>query len=775
MIIQKFKVWLIGLLAFLLALIPGVGLLGQKATAATNVPSYFFNTNVGLYPQKPSNWPYQNTGSAHGSAQTAYAPYLFVAGGTTDNGVTPTLAFFRYNEANNTWSQLANLPSQLQTTGKLLLAADVYGKYVWAFANNQLWKWTDNGGQGTWSQMALPDSNVRDTDYTVLAVAIGINGNNTYSLLFFGGGSGSLLSTWAYNTLTNSGWQAGPSLPFVNRGMAWMPAPGQPNQLFWQGADSTGDVYKLDQTSISKADSFGQPVSEGYMFGYANGISYVGGNINYQPQVGTILYLSKTNGYTTPINMGPYIKNTDGSYSPYLLYQSWGWMSAGWYGDTLFYVGDFLSANVSVIYADAQAPIINNVSISGNPSIITSQTVQLLVSATDNKKIQKFQVSNDGFQTVQEFTVNQASVNNFLINWNVTPGGGGKTISVRAVDMAGNISDGRSISVYYNYNTTAPTSSLLLNNGATQTQTSSIDVKVSAVSPQTPTNQLSMVVSMDGVNFYTVSGSSSNPTFSSVSNPSKYYANTFMPNFTIPLSGTLPGGDSTPGNKYVYVIVADQNENATILSQSINYNPPGNTQQPTTNQTQLTPTTTGSGPFSNGDVTSINGTPTLISTSNSIRLDVSNVTNATEYRISTDGGITTSGWQPVANGAINTGVTFQAEGIQTLYVQLSNSSTQSQWYSYPVLVDHTAPQVTLQTESGASATSAGAAINLFIDATDNVSGLPLYYSTNKGPYAPLPSDGIVPVTVSSGRNTFTVTVKDTAGNATTKTIHIDGL
>jgi hypothetical protein len=117
-------------------------------------------------------------------------------------------------------------------------------------------------------------------------------------------------------------------------------------------------------------------------------------------------------------------------------------------------------------------PPTGTISINSGAGYTNSTSVTLTLSASDNNGISKMQFSNDGvsWSSEEDYATSKS--------WTLTAGGGTKTVYVQYKDNAGHWSV--SISDTIILETTPPTGTILINNGAEYTDSTSVTLTLSA-------------------------------------------------------------------------------------------------------------------------------------------------------------------------------------------------------------------------------------------------------------------------------------------------------
>lgn len=326
--------------------------------------------------------------------------------------------------------------------------------------------------------------------------------------------------------------------------------------------------------------------------------------------------------------------------------------------------------------------------------------------------------------------------------WQIPVGQGTKTIYLKIKDNAGNISNLISTTIYLKDDVTAPTISIVINNGADTIDSTTSTLTLSAVDDNTPPDQLKQRFSNDG------------STWSGWENLS------FTKTWTL-----ASGGD---GQRVVYYQVKDavgniQTTGDTIILSTAASAP--DSDAPTT-------------PSSVGTV-SINGVSYQVSNSSQVMLRVNSPQNVAKARYSFD-GITFSPWETVIvstdiNGAyFAKDLTFSpGDGYRAIYLQFANSyGKESNVVVNRYVLDQSPPDFTVSATDGRTATTTSS-VQLLITPKDNLSTT-FDYSINGGTITALPSSNTITVSgLTKGKlNTIKIRLYDQADNYVDKTFNI---
>lgn len=393
------------------------------------------------------------------------------------------------------------------------------------------------------------------------------------------------------------------------------------------------------------------------------------------------------------------------------------------------------AGNVSVSYSDTI--ILDTVDPTGSISVTsqdgltkTSDTsvILTLTGSDDRSGLAGIQLSNNGnsWTSLEPLTSPR--------NWELSPGAGTKTVYLKLLDNAGNeyITSGE---IYLVDDMTGPTVQLLINGGETNTLTNLVDLTISAYDNFSTTNELQMRFSNNGELWTAWEPYSYTKTGWDITNSSY-------------------GGTAGQGLKSVYVQVLDDAQNTGLARADINYS----TSKPTGNISTSDGVT---GTYQGESVTFIRGTKTFLTL---------NYPNAVEMRYSLD-GVSFSPWKTY-NNTLNINLP-KGDGLSIVAVQVRDQyGAESAVDEYKFVVDTTAPEVSIETANGATATTTGSQ-DLIITVSDNISSS-FTYSLDGTNYSALPADGIITVSdLTAGQlHKITVWVKDQAGNETKETISI---
>ncbi len=319
---------------------------------------------------------------------------------------------------------------------------------------------------------------------------------------------------------------------------------------------------------------------------------------------------------------------------------------------------------------------------------------------------------------------------------------GSNVITVTVTDNAGNTGT-KTLTVTYNQDLGVPGGSVSINNGASYTTSASVTLSLSATDDM-------------GVTGYYVSASSTAPSASDTG----WKSFTSTTSYTGSISYTLSSGD---GEKTVYVWYKDAAGNVSgVASDSIILD---------------TAAPTGSVSINGGDYTN--------STTATLTLSASDSGGVTGYYISTSSSTpsaSASGWVSITSSTGYSGsVSYtlsSGDGNKTVYVwykdvagKVSSSASDS------ITLDTVAPTATITSPtSDAAYTTKNSTISLYGSASDDRSGIKsVAWSNSKGgdgTASGTTSWSVSGISLSSGDNVITVTVKDAAGNSGTDTITV---
>ncbi len=347
--------------------------------------------------------------------------------------------------------------------------------------------------------------------------------------------------------------------------------------------------------------------------------------------------------------------------------------------------------------------------------------------------------------------------NVWRIPWTLTAGEGTKTVSVRFVDYAGNVSPVQSASIYLINDTQPPSVSVTVNGGAAVTTSQYVDLAVEAQDNLSTPDMLQMRLSADGGQTWGGWGT-----------------------YAVQVKGFDLG--STGGPKTVCAQVKDANGNVGTGVATIYYAKPG---EATSTPSDSTPPPTGGsqvGENLNGVAIMLNGQPTVVVQGDSITLSLSNINTQAgpvQLYVSFDG----VNWSPpdqipTGQTTFSKVLTFPREGTIAVSYKLKNSyGAESPVYTRYYLVDYTAPVIEKAEVLGGLTAVTSSTAPLLLRARDNLKA-GMYYSLSLDgstwtSWAALPSDGVVnSPTLASGYNRVRVKVIDRAGNAASATVGV---
>jgi hypothetical protein len=393
---------------------------------------------------------------------------------------------------------------------------------------------------------------------------------------------------------------------------------------------------------------------------------------------------------------------------------------------------------------DGAPPQVLSATVNNGDATTFSRNVTLQFNASDALSgVATVQVSNDGFLTHQAFPFTGPAT----VSWQLTPGEGTKTVSVRAVDHAGNLSPVVAATIALVADRLAPQVHLTVNNGASTTESQTATLFINAYDNVTPVSQLQMRVSNDGTNWMHLN----NNVWTAGSGWGPYAARP-------PVWTLTPGG----GEKTIFVQVRDSDGNIGIASRFIVL--VDGTNRPTANVTLAATATAGSAPNLNGHIVNIGGHLMQVVQGNTASLQLDNLQGATHILISHDGALW-SAPEALPAGATSVArlLTFPGEGTRAVHIRLRNEfGVESLPVVFRFLVDHTPPSVTVATQNNATATRS-ASIGLRVTGTDNLSQR-LFFSIGAAPFAELPATGLISAPVVMGLNEINIRIIDEAGN-----------
>lgn len=411
---------------------------------------------------------------------------------------------------------------------------------------------------------------------------------------------------------------------------------------------------------------------------------------------------------------------------------------------------------------DTQAPQVVSVVINDGDAKTGLTSVKVTVTAKDPavsnytadtsddaSGVKQIRFSNDNtvWSAWQAFdstatTPNESRTRSFT--WDLSAGGGTKTVYVQVMDQAGNVSATMADTILFVDDVTAPSASFMINGGDASTASRYVSLAITATDDLTPMSNLQMRFSNDGLNF----------------SPWEPFAPT--KNWDL----AWPGTSASDGQKTVYMQVKDAQGNTTTVASKIGLN-------------QSMPT---------GSLSPASGIPgTVIIGGSSVSTRFVNNTrvvlnlqpiSADRVQYSLD-GITWSPWEHVT-GTVSKQLTVPpGDGQKTIYVKWGNSyGGESPVQSVEFTLDTTPPRLDASWLGGATVTKNGQA-TLVLDAVDNISDrtrltakivVGTIWSVTYN-YSSVPRT----VTLSfsgSGAQVVTVYVYDQAGNEASKTLTI---
>ncbi|NSW83618.1 MAG: hypothetical protein HPY90_10175 [Syntrophothermus sp.] len=393
---------------------------------------------------------------------------------------------------------------------------------------------------------------------------------------------------------------------------------------------------------------------------------------------------------------------------------------------------------------DTTAPTISSITINNGDTKTSSNQVTVQVTASDPlvanytsdtsddaSGLSQIGLSNDNTAwTWMSFSSN--------VNWTVTAGPGQKTVYVKVRDNAGNESSMQAATIYLVDDTEGPKGTLLINNGASTTDTTNVTLMLSVSDNFAQPTQIQMRFSNDGSNW------SSWEIYNGVKN------------------WTLTSGD---GWKTVYCQLKDAQSNYTTISAQIAL------------VTSASAPSGSAAPSNPPPTVTFNGLSNVYSTKlQQVTISSTGLSNVRKASFSFD-GINWSPPEDVSGGTYNKDVTLPSgDGLKGVYIKFQNAyGVWSQPIVKTFLVDTTPPEIKVSTRNRATATTTSS-ITLNILVKDNFSQVTtdttaprIYYrySINGGSwssYAPLTSPSITVSGLDFGPNDIGIQVKDAAGN-----------
>lgn len=363
----------------------------------------------------------------------------------------------------------------------------------------------------------------------------------------------------------------------------------------------------------------------------------------------------------------------------------------------------------------------------GLPKTFSPEVVLNITGQDSVAGIKGIQVSNNGTAWGDIIPLTSP------LDHTLSPGGGTKTVYVRLIDNAGNITL-LSDDIAYSEDVIQPVVNLSINNGAVSTTNPQVTLNISAYDNVTPPDQLQMAISNDNINW-----SQWEPLAESkVWNITEGY-----------------GGTATPGTKTVFIKVADAESNIGYARCSIGYN----TTTPKLNNDLIQVDGRG--------FLEIDGKKTFVSNKNCLSIKFP-FDDAAYYRTAIANGV----WGEWAVYTETTEVlTGLGEGITKVKVQAKDShNVLSDIYSIRILIDSTPPTIhSIKTQN--NATAGKGTINITVNASDKYCDK-LEYNVGSG-WKEL--NGNISVPLNKGLNNINVQVRDYAHNTASKTISVWGL
>ena len=370
-----------------------------------------------------------------------------------------------------------------------------------------------------------------------------------------------------------------------------------------------------------------------------------------------------------------------------------------------------------------------------------STNVNVTLQASDAQSgIYKVELSNDGASYANEYTATKNANNgtnvpiyNGAFSWNVTVGAGTKTIYVRITDGVGNQTV-TTCAIALAQDTTPPTVTMSINNGATSTTSATVTLTFTAMDPVYQQSQLTIRLSNDG-NSWT-----------------GWLAYATSMSWSI----TSYGGGSSAGVKTIYVQVANPAPCIGYATGSIGYT-----------STPLAGSVTISGGISG----TWNGSPALFTNPNSPTFNL-NFTGAKSMRF--DKGIGVWGdWMPYTTSKVlYLPVLSGSVDVRVQVVDAVGVTADPQ--DFIVVVSAVPPVVqTLKGWNDATCTTTTSMV-LELDATGSLPGQLKYrYQLGIGSWSPLTALTSNQITVTGlvgGANTINVGVDDAMGNEAQKAL-----
>ncbi len=702
--------------------------------------------NLDLPASDPQTGVYQMRGSEDGSNWTAWVPYNNVTMWTFSAGDGLRTFYIQYkNNAemiSASYSDSIYLDTTAPTGSILINGGAIYtnstavnltlsasdggsGLYQMRFSNdNSSWSaweaygtsksWTLVGGDGTkYVYVQYRDNagnasgSFNDTIYLDTVAPSGsivINGGAVYSnsiavslsLSATDGGSGVYQMRFSNDNSSWSAWEA------YGTSKSWTLTSG----------DGTKTVYvQYRDNALNVSSSFSDTIILDMTA--PSGTIMINGGAAYTNSTSVSLSLSASDGGSGVYQMR--FSNDNSSWSAWEAYgTSKSWTLTSGDGTKTVYVQYRDNAlNVSssfsdTIILDMTAPS-GTIMINGGAAYTNSTSVSLSLSASDGLSgVYQMRFSNDN-ATWSSWEAYGTSK-----NWTLASGDGTKTVYVQFSDNAGNISSSFNDTIYLD--TTAPSGSILINSGAAYTNSTAVNLTLSA--------------SDSGSGVYQMRFSNDNSSWSAW----EAYATS--------KSWTLTSGD---GTKTVYVQYSDNLGN---VSGSFNDSIYLDTVAPS------------------GSIVINAGAVYANSTAVNLTLSASDVGSGVYQMHFSNDNSSWSSWESYSTSKSWT--LASGDGTKTVYVQYrDNALNVSNSFSDTIILDTLAPSGTILINGGATYTNS-TAVNLTLSASDGGSGLyQMRFSNDNSSWSSWEAYGTSKSwTLSSGDGTKTVYVqyRDNAGN-----------
>lgn len=322
------------------------------------------------------------------------------------------------------------------------------------------------------------------------------------------------------------------------------------------------------------------------------------------------------------------------------------------------------------------------------------------------------------------------------IEWELSPGGGTKTVYMQLTDRAGNVTF-ITDDIAYTEDISPPVANVSINNGAISTTEPEVTLQISCYDNATQFPNLRMQLSNDNINW------------------SDWEPVSLEKNWDI--TNPAYGGTSEPGTKSVFLRVVDTDSNIGYAQASIGYN----SSAPTLDEEGVE--------VVDAEIIEIDGKKTFVTRKNAVAIKLP-FGNISTIRVA----LANYAWGEWIKYSETTEVlTGLGDGLTGVRVQAKDQyGVTSDIYTVRILVDHNAPVIHgLKTANGA--TAASGSVSLLIDVSDDLCS-DLEYSYDNASWTKLSGDSIS-APVHSGVNNIVIRVRDWAKNVSSRTVTVWGL